>query len=101
MSHLIDKELAVDDSINQYETGGNKLIDALEKAHMEHFENYRKKSTSAKTAMLKALNGMEESLTEELKRVKRDRMGDLEHKWRENVLKTRNHLDTILLAHES
>ena len=97
--HLLDKEDAVDEVVEEYERDGLKLIDALEQAHAHYRQEYQGKVDNARARIAKNFGEWEDILEGELKRVRQSRVGEIEENWKTDVAKIQSHLDAALLAY--
>ncbi len=51
MRHLVDKETATEDIIHDYERGGMRLIEELERAHQTEYARFQRDIDTAKTEL--------------------------------------------------
>ena len=97
--HLLDKDDAVDEVVEEYERDGIKLIDALDQAHAHYRQEYRGKVNNARARIVKDFGEWGEILVGELKRIRESRVGKVEEEWKADVAKIRSHIDAALLAY--
>lgn len=99
MRHLISKESVIDDTVKDYDLGGNKLLDGLKNAHSESQQNHQSSVTKAKQSLTASYGDIEKKLGQEGKEVKGGRVANMEKKWMQEHHQYQEYLKTVMLAY--
>ncbi|MCJ1246992.1 hypothetical protein MMC30_004203 [Trapelia coarctata] len=97
--HLISKESVIDDTVRDYDLGGNKLLNALENAHSESQQSHQTSVANAKQSLTNSYGEIEKRLGQEAKEVKGGRVANMEKKRMQEHHQHQEYLNTVMLAY--
>ena len=97
----MSKETAVQDLVNDYKRGAERLLGKYQEAREEELNTHHKSSKKSKRDLAALYNGAEENLERERDKVKRRPVAEYEQTWQERREVQKTRLEAALGALEA
>jgi hypothetical protein len=88
----MNKEVAIDDAVKDYEIGGNLVLDGLNKAYEEGQREHQRKVQAAKKDLLSIFQDVKIKLDQDAKEMKHVQVADIRKGWALEQENIENHL---------